>query len=96
MMTRMITALELISILLRTPHKLCQDRPLRDFSVGPLVKNLLCKAGDVSLIPVQGTKIPHAEEQLDPQATTRVQNMKVASRCRSKRKAFRSETSPSI
>lgn len=92
----MITALELISILPRTPHKLCQDRPLRDFSVGPLAKNLLCKARDMGLIPVQGTKIPCAEEQLDPHAATRVQNMKVASCCRFKRKVFRFETSPSI
>ena len=32
-----------------------------DFPSGP-VKNLLCNAGDVGLIPGQGTKIPHAVE----------------------------------
>ena len=31
-----------------------------------MVKNLLCSAGDVGLIPGQGTKIPHAEGQLSP------------------------------
>ena len=32
----------------------------RDFPGGPVVKNLLCNAGDIGLIPGQGTKIPHA------------------------------------
>ena len=36
----------------------------RDFPGGPVVKNLLCKAGDVGLIPGEGTKIPHASKQL--------------------------------
>ena len=27
---------------------------------GPVVKNLLCNAGDVGMTPGQGTKIPHA------------------------------------
>ena len=40
------------------------------------VKNLLSNAGDIGLIPDQGTKIPHAVGQLSPhtlspQATTR-------------------------
>ena len=35
-----------------------------DFPGGPVVKNLACKAGDRGLIPGQGTKIPHAAEQL--------------------------------
>ena len=30
----------------------------------PVVKNLPCKAGDVSSVPGQGTKTPHATEQL--------------------------------
>ena len=34
----------------------------RDFTGGPVVKDLLCNAGDVSVIPGQGTKIPHASE----------------------------------
>ena len=29
-----------------------------------MVKNLLCNAGDMSSIPGQGTKIPHAMGQL--------------------------------
>ena len=32
----------------------------------PVVKNPSCNAGDMGLIPGQGTKIPHAEEQLKP------------------------------
>ena len=35
-----------------------------------MVKNLPCNAGDTGLIPGLGTKIPHAEEQLIPSATT--------------------------
>ena len=38
---------------------------------GPVGKNLPCNAGDVSSIPRQGTKTPHATEQLSPHATTR-------------------------
>ena len=38
----------------------------RDFAGGPLVKNLPFNAGDVGSIPGQGTKIPHATEQLTP------------------------------
>ena len=29
-----------------------------------MVKDLPCNAGDLSLIPDQGTRIPHAEEHL--------------------------------
>ena len=36
------------------------------FSSGPVVKNLPSNAGDVGLIPGQGTKIPHAVGQLKP------------------------------
>ena len=39
------------------------------FSGASVVKNLPCKAGDADLIPGQGTKIPHAKEQLSPHAT---------------------------
>ena len=35
-----------------------------------MVKNLLFNAGDESLIPGWGTKIPHATEQLRPYAAT--------------------------
>ena len=42
----------------------------RDFAVGSGVKNPPCNAGDVDLIPVQGTKIPHTEEQLSSHVTS--------------------------
>ena len=35
-----------------------------DIPGGPMVKNLPCNAGDMGSIPGQGTKIPHAAEQL--------------------------------
>ena len=35
-----------------------QDQRDRDFLSDPMVKNLLCNAGDASSIPGQGTKIP--------------------------------------
>ena len=35
-----------------------------DIPGGPMVKNLPCNAGDMGLIPGQGTKIPLAMEQL--------------------------------
>ena len=41
-----------------------------DFPGGPVVKNPPSNAGDAGLIPGQGTKIPHAMEQLSPCATT--------------------------
>ena len=41
-----------------------------DFPGGPLVKNLPYNAGDVGLIPGQGTEIPHAVGQLSPRDTT--------------------------
>ena len=41
-----------------------------DFSAGPEVKILPCNAKDMGFIPGQGTKIPHALEQLGPQTTT--------------------------
>ena len=42
-----------------------------NFSSGPEVKNSPSDAGDVVSIPGQGTKIPHATEQLSPHSTTR-------------------------
>ena len=44
-------------------------RPNGYFSCGPLVKSLPRNAGDTSLIPGRGTKIPHAALQLRPNAT---------------------------
>ena len=43
----------------------------RDFPGGPVVKNPPSNAGDTGSIPGQGTKIPHAEGQLSPRASTR-------------------------
>ena len=44
------------------------------FSPGPGVENLPSNAGDMGLIPGQGTKIPHTVGQLRPDAakTTKV------------------------
>ena len=50
--------------------KIHKDTDLRDFPGGPVVKNLPSNAGDMGLIPGQGTKIPHATGQLSPRATT--------------------------
>ena len=36
----------------------------QDFPGGPVVKNPPCNTGDMGLTPGQGTKIPHAKEQL--------------------------------
>ena len=41
-----------------------------DFPGGPVVKNPPSNAGDVGLIPGQGTKIPHAAGQLSLCAAT--------------------------
>ena len=38
----------------------------RDFPDGPVVKNLPSNAGDMSLIPGQGTEPPHGSGQLSP------------------------------
>ena len=42
----------------------------RDVPHGPVVKNLLCNAGDMGSIPGWRTKIPHDAEKLSPCATT--------------------------
>ena len=44
----------------------------RDFPGGPVVKNSHCSAGNLGLIPVQGTKIPHTVEQLSHVPTSLV------------------------
>ena len=41
-----------------------------DFRGGSVVKNPPASAGDTGSSPGQGTKIPHAAEQLSPCATT--------------------------
>ena len=41
-----------------------------DFPRGPVVKNSPSNAGDAGSIPGRGTKIPHAEGQLNPLTTT--------------------------
>ena len=46
-------------------------RDVGDFPGGPVVKNLPSNAGDVGLISGQGTKIPHALEQLSQRTTTK-------------------------
>ena len=54
------------------PYTRDQTRsPTGDSAGGPVVENLPSKAGEVGLIPGQGTKIPHAIEQLSPRATIR-------------------------
>ena len=40
---------------------------------GPVVENPPCNEGDSGSIPGQGTKIPHALEQLNPHAATKTQ-----------------------
>ena len=43
---------------------------LRDFPGGPVVENPPCIAGNAGSFPDQGTKIPHATEQLSLCAAT--------------------------
>ena len=42
------------------------DGTLGDFLGGPVVENPPSNAGDMGSNPGQGTKIPHAQGQLDP------------------------------
>ena len=42
----------------------------RDFPGGPVVINLLSNAGDMGLIPSQGTKISYAVGQFSPHTST--------------------------
>ena len=46
--------------------------PARDFPIGSVVKNPPCNAGDMTLVPGQGTKISPVEEQLSPCQNQRV------------------------
>ena len=43
---------------------------MQDFSVGPVVRNPPCNAGDMGSVPDWGTKIPHATGQLSLCAIT--------------------------
>ena len=54
---------------------------LGDFPGGPVIKNPPCKAGDAGSIPSQGTRIPHAVEQLSPLATAK-ESMRHNEQCR--------------
>ena len=45
---------------------MCQTEDYWDFPGGPVVKNLPSNAGDVGLIPGQGTEIPHVG-QISPE-----------------------------
>ena len=45
-------------------------RILRNFSGGPVVKSLPCKAGDTGSIPGHVTRILHAVGQLSPHTAT--------------------------
>ena len=52
---------------------------------GPVIKNLLCNARDVGLIPGQGTKILHAMEQLSPCVATRAKCSQINKHLKNKR-----------
>ena len=48
----------------------CSQMQAWDFPGGAAARSLPCNAGDVGLIPGQGTRIPHALEPLSQWATT--------------------------
>ena len=47
---------------------LVKSRESRDFLVGPVVESLSCIAGNMGLIPGQGTRISYDAEKLSPYA----------------------------
>ena len=47
-----------------------KESPLRDFSSGPVVKDLPSTTGNMGSIPGRETKIPHAMGQLSLRAAT--------------------------
>ena len=55
----------------RSAYSIEWDPRKKDFLDSPVVKNLPSNAGDVGLIPGQGTKIPHAVGQLNLLTATR-------------------------
>ena len=52
------------------PQGFINSIPPRDFCHGPVVQKLPSDAGSTGSIPGQGTKIPHAAEQLRCHAST--------------------------
>ena len=50
-------------------NHLIKNGQKREFPGSPVVKNLPSNAGDVGLIPGEGTKVPHAMGQLSPCTT---------------------------
>ena len=50
-------------------HPFSRENTSWDFPDDPVAKNLPSNAGDMGLIPGQGTKIPHAMGQLSPCGT---------------------------
>jgi len=59
---------------------------------GLVVKSLPANAGDMGSIPGPGTKIPHAVEQLRPDATTTEPGATAAKACTSQEKSLCSAT----
>ena len=57
-------------------HFLAWSKHSGDFPGGPVIKNPACNAGDTGSIPVWGTKIPHATEQLSLLATTELMHFR--------------------
>ena len=53
-----------------TPELGKENRCIKDFPSGPVLKNPPWSAGDTGSIPGWGTKIPHAVEKLSPLMTT--------------------------
>ena len=47
-----------------------KSRFFGDFPAGPVVKNVPYNPGDMGSTPGQGTKIPHATDQLNLRTTT--------------------------
>ena len=62
-------------------------------SGGLVVKNLSCNAGDLGLIPYQGTKIPHAAGQLSPHPLEPLCHTREAVHCNEKLPATKTQLS---
>ena len=76
MLTHWILLIILQAIIVN-PRRRIPKYLTRDFPGGPVVKNLPCHAGDAGSIPGQGTKIPHAEKQLNLHATAKTQRSQI-------------------
>ena len=57
-------------VILQYKRKKLKEKRKRDFAGGPGVKNPPCDTRDMGSVPGQGTKIPHAAEQLSLQVIT--------------------------